>query len=238
MIRPRDRLPWKPDPLGAGVLLVLTVIAGGLDAVAFIALGGTFVGNQTGTVLLLVMGITDTAPVETAASAASLVSFVVGAALAGRVLPTTAPGEPWPRHTRTVLLIEVVLIATSAALSAVDDVGSAVIVAPIALAMGLQAGLARRVALPYLTTAYITGATTGAAMSSPLGDRSTPWWWIAAVPVAALAVGAAFGALLTRSSTGLALAAIGLFTIVALGLTMLHPHAPAATDNDAGRGPR
>ena len=196
MTEPGERLPWRPDPLGAAVLLVLTAIAGSLDAVAFVSLGGTFVGNQTGTVLLLVMGATDRAPVETGAAAASLGSFIVGAALAGRVLPTTAPGRPWPQHTRTVLLVEVALIASGAALSAIDDIHSAAVVAPIALAMGLQAGLARRVALPYLTAAFITGATTDGAMKSPLGDRSTRWWWLAGMPILALVVGAAIGAFL------------------------------------------
>ena len=227
MTEPGERLPWRPDPLGAAVLLVLTAIAGSLDAVAFVSLGGTFVGNQTGTVLLLVMGATDRAPVETGAAAASLGSFIVGAALAGRVLPTTAPGRPWPQHTRTVLLVEVALIASGAALSAIDDIHSAAVVAPIALAMGLQAGLARRVALPYLTAAFITGATTDGAMKSPLGDRSTRWWWLAGMPILALVVGAAIGAFLVTEDTGVALSVIATFTAVALGLTMIHPHEPA-----------
>ncbi|MEL7210643.1 MAG: DUF1275 family protein, partial [Actinomycetota bacterium] len=45
--------PWNDRPRSAAALLLLTVVAGGLDATAFLFMGGTFVSCQTGTVLLL-----------------------------------------------------------------------------------------------------------------------------------------------------------------------------------------
>jgi uncharacterized membrane protein YoaK (UPF0700 family) len=228
------RDPWDPDPLGAGALLILTAVAGGLDAIAFLALGGTFVSNQTGTVLLLAMGASGTAAVEVAAAITSLASFVVGAALAGRVLPARAPGEPWPRRTRTVLILEVVLIAIAAAMSGSSDLEKAFIVAPMALAMGAQAALAKRIALPYLTTGFITGATIGAAVGSPLGDRSARWWWFGLIPVVVLAVGAGVGSLLDAASTSLALGAFAVFVLAASGLTVLHARRPLASGRTAG----
>lgn len=219
--------PWDPDPLGAGALLILTAVAGGLDAIAFLALGGTFVSNQTGTVLLLAMGASGTAAVEAAAAITSLASFVVGAALAGRVLPARVPGEPWPTRTRPVLIAEVALIVIAALLSGVFDVRGAVVVAPMAFAMGAQETLARRIALPYLTTGYITGATIGAAVGSPLGDRSARWWWFGIIPVAVLGIGAAIGSLFNRASTALALAVLALAVLAASGLTVLHARRPS-----------
>jgi uncharacterized membrane protein YoaK (UPF0700 family) len=226
-----DRSPWEADPLGALVLLVLTAIAGGLDAIAFLALGGTFVSNQTGTVLILAMGASGTAQVRAVLGITSLCCFLIGAGTAGRVLPVTAAGEPWPRHTRTVISVEAVLIAACAILTSVEAVDRAVVVGLAALAMGAQATLARRVGLAYLTTGFVTGAAVAGAMSSPIGDRSTDWWWFAVIPVSALVAGAAVTSLVSRISTEVALAMLAAFALVAAVITSTHPHrvrSPAA----------
>jgi uncharacterized membrane protein YoaK (UPF0700 family) len=225
----RDDSPWQADRMGATVLLILTAVAGGLDAIAFLALGGTFVSNQTGTVLILGMAVSGTADVRVVLGVVSLGSFLAGAALAGRVLPVTAAGERWPRHLRTMILAEAALIAACAALASFDDVDRAVVLAPAALAMGAQAALARRVGLSYLATGFITGAVAAGAMVSPLGDRSTSWWWFAIIPVSVLVAGAAAASSVNRISTELALAMLGVLTLVAGALTALRPiQLPAA----------
>jgi len=203
---------------------------GGLDAIAFLALGGTFVSNQTGTVLILAMGASGTAQVRAVLGITSLCCFLIGAGTAGRVLPVTAAGEPWPRHTRTVISVAV-LIAACAILTSVEAVDRAVVVGLAALAMGAQATLARRVGLAYLTTGFVTGAAVAGAMSSPIGDRSTDWWWFAVIPVSALVAGAAVTSLVSRISTEVALAMLAAFALVAAVMTSTHPHrvrSPAA----------
>jgi uncharacterized membrane protein YoaK (UPF0700 family) len=227
----RGRSPWEADPLGAVVLLILTAIAGGLDAIAFLSLGGTFVSNQTGTVLILAMGASGTAQVRAVLGVTSLCCFLIGAGLAGRMLPVTAAGEPWPRHTRTVIVAEAFLITVCAVLTSIDQVDRAFVVGLAALAMGGQTTLARRVGLAYLTTGFVTGAAVAAAMSSPLGDRSSRWWWFAVIPISALVAGAAAASLVSRISTELALAMLVVFALTATVLTSTHPHrvhAPVA----------
>ena len=46
-----DRGPWFGRRLPVVALLLLTAVAGGLDAITFLFVGGVFVCNQTGNLL-------------------------------------------------------------------------------------------------------------------------------------------------------------------------------------------
>lgn len=182
--------PWQGDPIGVATLLILTAVAGGLDAMAFLFMGGAFVSAQTGTVLLLAMNASGNHAVDTPAAVASLGSFLAGAAVAGRVMPVGDRSRKWPREALLLVAVEVVLLTASALIAWDGDLGPAWLVAPAAAAMGLQASLARRFGIRYLTTGYITGSTTAAVMGSPFGDDSNRSWWYAAIPILFLAGGA------------------------------------------------
>lgn len=171
------------------LLLLLIAVAGGIDAIAFVGIGGVFVTNQTGNLVFLSMGVAGTHTGNTAAAATSLVCFVAGAMIGGRLLPRVRRGEVWPSRTSTVIAVEVALIVGGALLSG-SDTPAALVVWPMAIAMGLQAALAQRMALEHLTGGFITGATAAAAMTSPVGDRSNRWWWYVIAPVTVLAAAA------------------------------------------------
>jgi uncharacterized membrane protein YoaK (UPF0700 family) len=64
--------------------LVLQHCGGGLDAIAFLNVGGTVVSNQTGTVLFLA---SNESAANTAAALSSPSCFVFGTAAAGRYKP-------------------------------------------------------------------------------------------------------------------------------------------------------
>jgi uncharacterized membrane protein YoaK (UPF0700 family) len=170
--------------------VILTALAGGLDAAAFLNMGGTFVSAQTGTILLLSMNASGTHAVEADAAVASLLAFIAGTAIAARIMPSNRRQQAWARETLAVVVLEVVLILVGTLVAWQSDVRGAALVAPVALAMGLQATLARRFGLAYLTSGYLTGSTTKAVMGSPFGDDSNPSWWYVAIPLGALVVGA------------------------------------------------
>jgi uncharacterized membrane protein YoaK (UPF0700 family) len=170
-------------------MLLLIAVAGGLDATAFLGVGGVFVANQTGNATLLAMAVAGTHTGNTAAAATSLVCFFVAAALGGRLLSTVPSGERWPSRTSTGIAVEVALVL-GGALLARRDAQAAFVIGPLAIAMGLQGALAARLALEHLTGGFITGATTTAAMTSPVGDGSNPWWWYVLAPITVLAVAA------------------------------------------------
>ncbi len=199
-------------------MLLLIAVAGGLDATAFLGAGGVFVANQTGNATFLAMAIAGTHTGNTAAAATSLLCFFGAAALGGKLLSTIPPGQRWPARTSTGIAIELALLTIGALLAALDTY-AAVVVAPLAMAMGLQAALAARLALQHLTGGFITGATTLAAISSPLGDRSNPWWWYVLAPITVLLAAAGSVSVVADETVPGALLLTALFALGALLLS-------------------
>ncbi|MGC4954300.1 YoaK family protein [Actinomadura citrea] len=81
-----------PEIGPVGLALVLTTVAGLVDAAAYLALGGVFVANQTGNCVLLAIGIAERLPLDDALPGpnrgvseplTSLAAFCVGVAAAG-----------------------------------------------------------------------------------------------------------------------------------------------------------
>ena len=68
-----------------GTLMVLTVVSGLVDAVSYLGLGHVFTANMTGNVVLLGFAAAGAPGFSIPASLASLGSFLVGAAGAGRI---------------------------------------------------------------------------------------------------------------------------------------------------------
>ncbi|MEL7210665.1 MAG: DUF1275 family protein, partial [Actinomycetota bacterium] len=167
-------------------------------------------------VLLLATTVSGASTVNTAAALTSFVAFVLGAALAGRVVPPIEAGRAWPRRTGLAVGAEAALVGIAAVAAWGWDPVAGVLVAPIALAMGIQAAVARRIGLTYLSAGYITGSSTAAAMSSPAGDGSNRWWWYGLVPIAVMGVGAAGTAVVADRSLPAALAAMAVVVAVAV----------------------
>ncbi len=82
-----------------------------------------------------------------------------------------------------------------------------------------RAALAARLALQHLTGGFITGATTLAAISSPLGDRSNPWWWYVLAPITVLLAAAGSISVVADETVPGALLLTALFAVGALLLS-------------------
>ena len=156
----------------------------------------------------------------------SLTAFVLRRRSGGTAAPTGSTGARWPTRTATAIAVEVVAIAASAALW-LAGASNAVVVGPIAAAMGVQTTLAGRVALEHLTSGFLTGTLSSAAMRSPLGDRSNPWWWYALAPLLVLIVAAGAVSMVAVESVSWAL---GIAAVLALAAWMVSWSA-----TDAGR---
>src|SRR5437879_10129102 len=111
-----DRLP--------PALLVLTGVTGLVDAVSFLGLGHVFTANMTGNVVLLGFAVAGAPGLSIARSSTSLVAFLVGAALGGRlgVAMATASRRRW---LFTVAASEAALLVTAALVSIGFDIGAA-----------------------------------------------------------------------------------------------------------------
>jgi uncharacterized membrane protein YoaK (UPF0700 family) len=74
-----------PSTMLLWTLTVLTVVSGLVDAVSYLGLGHVFTANMTGNVVLLGFAAAGAPGFSIPASLASLGSFLVGAACAGRL---------------------------------------------------------------------------------------------------------------------------------------------------------
>ncbi len=205
----------KHGPLPA-LLLILTTTTGVVDAVSIISLGRVFVANMTGNVAFIGFALVGVRGFSLAASLCALGGFLVGALGVGLALER-------PRFDRATLLrnalgVEFVLIAVALFLavasgSPVPSAFADPIAAGLAIALGLQNTVARRLAVPDLPTTVLTMTLTGIAADVRRSGGATVGRRLAAVT--AMFAGAVAGALLVlhvspAAGVGLALCLIGL----------------------------
>jgi uncharacterized membrane protein YoaK (UPF0700 family) len=233
-----------------GLLLTLTVVTGVVDAVSILALGRVFVANMTGNVVFAAFAVVGAPGFSLSASLFALAGFLVGAYVGGTLIARYS-------HDRSLLLragcaAELAFAAAALALAAASgdpgathgtlglagaEFGSAVtdaVAALLAIALGVQNAVARKLAVPDMTTTVLTMTLTGvgadlraifgeggrvrgaarAAVRAALGRRL--------LAVATMIVGAAAGASLTlRVSPVSALAlAASLLALVTAWVTL------------------
>ena len=223
-----------------GLLLMLTVVTGVVDAVSILALGRVFVANMTGNVVFAAFALVGAPGFSLSASLFALAGFLVGAYFGGALISRLG-------HDRGLLLraggaaelacaaVALVVAATSGDPGvthgtiglAGGEFGAAVtdaIAALLAIALGVQNAVARRLAVPDMTTTVLTMTLTGvgADLRAVFGDRPRAKARSALgrrlLAVAAMIVGALAGASLTlRVSplSGLVLAAALLAVVTA-----------------------
>ncbi|HEY7260066.1 MAG TPA: YoaK family protein [Trebonia sp.] len=186
---PTPRIPasrlWLPRTLTAdprfgplpGLLLLLTVVTGVVDAISILALGRVFVANMTGNVVFAGFAIAGAPGFSLSASLFALAGFLAGATAGGAMI--TRAGQDRGALLRAGALAEFALavvalmvatlsgapgvthgtvsISTGAFGPAITDTLAAV----LALAMGIQNAVARKLAVPDMTTTVLTMTLTG-----------------------------------------------------------------------------
>jgi uncharacterized membrane protein YoaK (UPF0700 family) len=182
-----------PLPL---LLVGLTVVTGLVDAFSYLSLGHVFVANMTGNVVFLGFGLAGVGGVEVAASIVAIVAFTIGAAAGGRWALARAPHRGHLLAAAAAIQAGLVVAAAvvAATAGATAPVARFTMVGLLAVAMGGQNAIARRLAVPDLTTTVLTLTVTG------LVADSTSWSVRARrlVPVVAMLGGALLGGALLR----------------------------------------
>lgn len=214
---------WAPESVHLGALLVLTFSTGVADAIGYLGLDKVFTGNMTGNVVILGMGASGTTDLPVVGPLVALAAFLLGATLGGRMLRGQGPAV-WGRRV-TVLLCGVGaafgLVAVVMGVSEVDQgtVAAFTLTAVLACAMGLQAAVARWLAVKDVTTVVVTSTITGLAADSRWGAGTPGHPWARRVAaVALIGAGACAGAGLMTASTALAVA-VPTVLCVAVALT-------------------
>jgi len=200
----------------ARALLVLTFTTGLVDAASYLGIGHVFTANMTGNIVFLGFGIAGAGGLPVLAPMVSLAAFLVGAG-AGGVLASKLSAHH-PRHVATALATETVLVGAAAVVSAAigirpNSVSGDVVIALLALAMGVRNTTVRKIGVPDLTTTVLTMTLTGLGADSPLFGGTGKGSTRRIAAVVAMLTGAVAGALLLKTSLALPLAAAALLAL-------------------------
>jgi uncharacterized membrane protein YoaK (UPF0700 family) len=192
-----DRRADGPLP---SLLLGMTVVTGLVDAFSYLSLAHVFVANMTGNVVFLGFGLAGAGNIAVTASLVAILGFALGAAAGGRWALPRAPHRG--RLLATAATVEAGLVVAAAVAAQTIGVGGSAVqltlVSLLAVAMGGQNAVARRLAVPDRTTTVLTLTVTG------LVADATSWSvrFRRLVPIVAMLGGAfAGGALLHWVST-------------------------------------
>lgn len=228
--------PLMPGEDGAlrVALMALTAVTGLVDAVSFLGLGHVFTANMTGNVVFLGFAAAGAPGLSVARSLASLIAFLFGALVGGR-LGVAMAGAPRRRWLVTVAAAEAALLFAAALAALGFDIASATpasrlyaVIILTAVAMGLRNATVRRLAVPDMTTTVLTLTLTGlAADSSAAGGNNTRLGRRVASALLMFG-GAVFGALLLRHGLALPLVVSGVCVLAATAAYAAAEGRPAA----------
>jgi uncharacterized membrane protein YoaK (UPF0700 family) len=187
----------------ARTLLVLTFSAGLIDAVSYLGIGHVFTANMTGNIVFLGFGIAGGTGLPVVAPLVSLAAFLLGAGAGGILASRMADRRS--EHLARALSMETLLIGAAAVVTAAADVhadavSGDLVIALLALSMGLRNATVRRIAVPDLTTTVLTMTLTGLAADSPLFGGSGKGSTRRIAAVLTMLTGALVGALLRKTS--------------------------------------
>jgi uncharacterized membrane protein YoaK (UPF0700 family) len=205
-------------PLPA-LMLVLTVLTGVVDAVSILSLGRVFVANMTGNVVFVGFALAGAPGFSLAASLSALGGFLVGAGIVGVTIDRLDS-----HRGRLVLAMagaEFALVLGALLLAAVagphrSGATNDGIAALLALAMGIQNAVVRRLKVFDLTTTVLTMTLTGIAADIRQRDRFAITRRLLAV--AAMLAGAVAGALLVLKVSDKAALALAAALLAIVGL--------------------
>ncbi len=223
---------WDDTRRHLVLMLALTFTTGIVDAVGYLGLDRVFTANMTGNVVILGMALTGARDLPILGPTLALAGFLGGAAVGGRVLRSAPAG--WSHRTSSTFAATGVL-ATALGVGALlvpptqGTVWALVVTALLAVAMGLQAASARRLAVKDVTTVVVTSTLTGLAADSRLAGGTGDGWARRALAVVLILVGAAVGALLLRvggeRGVGVGMLVAGVLALVAAALGHRHREA-------------
>lgn len=204
------------------LLILLTILTGVVDALAYLRLGHVFVANMTGNIVFLGFAAGGASGLSVPGSLIALACFLPGGIAAGRLAARV--GDDRRRQLRVAVTLELFLCAIAIIVAAVagNHLGTGsryALIALLALAMGVQNATARRLAVADLTTTVLTLTLTGIVADSWLGGGSGAKTSRRVIAVTAMLLGAVIGALLLLRLSPVAplLLAAGLLALVVIG---------------------
>lgn len=154
------------DPAGKVLAVALAALAGFVDAIGFLHLGGFFVSFMSGNSTRLAVGVTWRGS-EAAVAGGLIAAFVMGV-----IVGSLAGHRAGDRRRRTVLTFVAGLLFAAGGLTRIGSVGSGIAVAVVAMG-AMNAVFERDDDIPFGVT-YVTGALVKAGQRLALALRGGP----------------------------------------------------------------
>lgn len=192
------------------LLLGLTAVTGIVDAISLLSLGRVFVANMTGNIVFIGLGLAHAPGFSLISSLFALVGFLIGATVGGWLIKKYAKDRAKlfaaSCISEFVLIVGALVIGLSLS-SPTISTGRYSLSILLAIMMGIQNAVVRKLAVPDMTTTVLTMTLTGIAADI----RQTGWRSIQlirrVVAVLAMLIGAFVGAeLVLKDSTTSAIA--------------------------------
>jgi uncharacterized membrane protein YoaK (UPF0700 family) len=209
------------------LLLALASVAGCVDAISYLDLGGIFTANMTGHAVLLGMAAIGGKTARALLGLVAIAAFFSGALAAGWIVRNAQHPRIWPATVTRALAMESAVLALAAVAwysgTGTSGPARAAYVAAAGLAMGAQSAAALALEVRGVATTYVSGTLTrlaadvvhaGATRSGGTAAKSSGL--LAAVWLVYV-VGAAGGTLLHRALRSLEIAipaAVALLVLV------------------------
>jgi len=146
-------------------LLVLAASAGSADAWSYFGLGHAFVANMTGNTVMLGLAVFQYHG-DLLHPAISLGCYAAGAVIGSLLTGRVQPGAVWSKAISWTLMLEALLLLGAGAgwmaihLHISSSPSLELLLATVALAIGMQSGAMVQLKIPGIVTTYITGTWT------------------------------------------------------------------------------
>jgi uncharacterized membrane protein YoaK (UPF0700 family) len=199
------------------LLVVLTFVTGLVDAVTYLAFGHVFAANMTGNIIVLGFALAGTGEISASASVVSLGSFLVGAALSARL--AGALQRTRQRWLLTMLAAETALLVVATLVSLQERSLDLLVVALLAVAMGMRTVTVRRLGIADVSTTVLTSTLAGLAADALVHGHLLRVGGVRLAVVLAMLLGAAIGARLLAAGAPLVLA---IAALLVLGVTLAY----------------
>jgi uncharacterized membrane protein YoaK (UPF0700 family) len=217
-----------------GILVVLTCVAGAVDALSILRLDHVFVANITGNIIFIGLALVGAGGYSITAPLIGLAGFLVGAVVAGVRMPRPLTHRGRAAHAAVVVQLVDLALATGM-FAASPHPGTAMrdaLLVVLAVGMGAKSALVRAVGVPGLTTSVFTSTLTGLAATAPGGAWRSPGFAVRIIATLALLVGAVISAVLALKTypwCSLAFATAILMPTVLWSRAAAHSTAPWTT---------
>ncbi len=219
-----------------GILVMLTGVAGIVDALSILRLDRVFVANITGNIIFIGLALVGARGYSITAPLIVFASFLAGAAAAGALSPHPLAHRGRAAHAAALVQLFDLALATGL-FAASPHPGTAmrnVLLIVLALGMGAKSAFVRAVGVPGLTTSVFTSTLTELASDGARGAWRSAGYAVRIVAALSLLVGAVVGAVLTLKTSP--------WCALALATAALVPTAwwsrSAAQSSAAWAGPR